>query len=122
MAKTFSNNYFAVFSFLERTNMRYAGPAYPSMNSSNARAVSWMSFPSGSIPRWVKASPMKAPLSVEEAQRGVGAAANLGAKLLRRDTYALRDGSAREILTFEKNSPTPTKYPRPAALISKKPL
>ena len=67
-------------------------------------------------------APMKAPLSPEEAQRGIGAAANLGARMEKRIPYTLGDGSAREILFFQKISQTPTKYPRNAAQISKKPL
>ena len=67
-------------------------------------------------------APMKAPLTEEEAQRGIGAAANLGAKLVRRERYCLPEGSGREILLFEKISPTPPKYPRNPAQIAKKPL
>ena len=67
-------------------------------------------------------APMKAPLTEEEAQRGIGAAANLGAKLVRRERYCLPEGSGREVLLFEKISPTPPKYPRNPAQIAKKPL
>lgn len=67
-------------------------------------------------------APLKAPLSAEEAQRGIGAAANLGAKLLERKRYALPDGAEREVPVFEKKSQTPPKYPRNPAQIAKKPL
>ena len=67
-------------------------------------------------------APMKAPLSEEERQRGIGAAANLGGKLERDEHYAIPDGADREILLFRKNEATAKKYPRPFAQISKKPL
>ena len=67
-------------------------------------------------------APLKAPLSPEEAQRGVGAAANLGASLKRRERITLPGGAEREILIFEKKSHTPPKYPRNSAQIAKKPL
>ena len=67
-------------------------------------------------------APLKAPLSPEEAQRGIGAAANLGARLTNRLRYRLPDGSDREVPVFEKTAPTPTKYPRNPAQIAKKPL
>ena len=67
-------------------------------------------------------APMKAPLSPEEAQRGIGAAANLGAKLQNRQRYALPDGDEREVPVFQKVASTPPKYPRNAAQIAKKPL
>ncbi len=67
-------------------------------------------------------APMKAPLSEEERRRGIGAAANLGAKLEKSERYAIPDGSDREILVFRKKETTPPKYPRAFAQISKKPL
>lgn len=67
-------------------------------------------------------APMKAPMSAEEWQRGVGAAANLGAKLKVRRAYALPDGAEREVPVFEKIKITPPKFPRNAAQIAKKPL
>lgn len=67
-------------------------------------------------------SPLKAVLSPEEAQRGLGAIANLGAKLESRNKYTIPDGSEREIIIAKKISQTPTKYPRAFAQISKKPL
>ena len=67
-------------------------------------------------------APMKAPLSEEERRRGVSAAANLGAKLEQDETYAIPDGSEREVLVFRKKSATAGKYPRPFSQISKKPL
>ena len=67
-------------------------------------------------------APMKAPLSEEERKRGVGAAANLGAKLDRDEHYTIPDGSEREVLVFRKKSATAGKYPRPFAQISKKSL
>ena len=67
-------------------------------------------------------APLKASLSAEEKQRGFGAAAALGGKLVSEKRYTLADGSARELILFEKVSQTSTKYPRGAAQISKKPL
>ncbi len=91
-----------------------------------ARAVSQLNVLSEYCVPLVKKNglfaPMKAKLSEEEAQRGIGAAANLGAKLRRRELYALPNGSEREILIFEKINATSAKYPRNAAQISKKPL
>ena len=67
-------------------------------------------------------APMKAPLSDEERQRGIGAAANLGAEKEYIANYKIPDGSEREILVFRKKEGTTTKYPRTFAQISKKPL
>ena len=67
-------------------------------------------------------APLKTPLSREEAQRGIGAAANLGANLKERRLYTLPDGAEREVPIFQKVSLTPSKYPRNAAQITKKPL
>ncbi|MBR0509782.1 MAG: 16S rRNA (guanine(527)-N(7))-methyltransferase RsmG [Clostridia bacterium] len=66
--------------------------------------------------------PLKAPLGEEERQRGYGAARLLGAKPQKTIPYALPGGDAREILIFEKNSPTPPRYPRNSGTIMKKPL
>ena len=67
-------------------------------------------------------SPLKAVLSPEEAQRGLGAIANLGAKVVSRNKYKIPDGSEREIIIAKKVSQTSSKYPRAYAQISKKPL
>lgn len=67
-------------------------------------------------------APMKAPLSEEERKRGIGAAANLGAKLELEENYAIPDGSDREVPVFRKNTATAGKYPRHYAQIAKKPL
>lgn len=67
-------------------------------------------------------SPLKAVLSPEEAQRGLGAIANLGAKVESRNRYKIPDGSEREIIIAKKVSQTSSKYPRAYAQISKKPL
>jgi len=67
-------------------------------------------------------SPLKAVLSPEEAQRGLGAIANLGAKVESRNRYKIPDGSEREIIIAKKVSQTSPKYPRAYAQISKKPL
>ena len=67
-------------------------------------------------------SPLKAVLSPEEAQRGLGAISNLGARVDARHKYSIPDGSEREIIIAKKISQTPTKYPRAYAQISKKPL
>lgn len=67
-------------------------------------------------------APMKAPLTAEEKQRGFGAVSQLGGKLAEDRRYELADGSARELILFQKISQTSPKYPRNAAQISKKPL
>ena len=67
-------------------------------------------------------APLKAVLSKEEAQAGFGAAKNLGAQLVKKEIYSLPDESEREIVIFEKVSPTSAKYPRNSAQIAKKPL
>ena len=67
-------------------------------------------------------APLKAPLSDEERQRGISAAANLGAATEQTDRYTLPDGSEREILIFRKKAETNKKYPRNPAQIAKKPL
>ena len=67
-------------------------------------------------------APLKAVMTAEEEKRGISAAAMLGAKKTDRQIYKIPDGSDREVIVFEKISPTPTKYPRVAAQISKKPL
>ena len=67
-------------------------------------------------------APLKAVLSPEEDQRGCGAIANLGAKVLEKNKYTIPDGSEREIIIAKKLSQTSAKYPRAFAQISKKPL
>ncbi len=67
-------------------------------------------------------APLKAVMTSDEEKRGISAAAMLGAKKTDRQVYKLPDGSDREVIIFNKTSPTPTKYPRVAAQISKKPL
>ena len=91
-----------------------------------ARAVAQLNVLSEFCVPLVKAggifAPMKAPLSDDERQRGIGAASNLGAVKERDEHYSIPDGSEREILIFRKKEPTLKKYPRPFAQISKKPL
>lgn len=67
-------------------------------------------------------APLKAVLSPEEDQRGCGAIANLGGKIISKNKYSIPDGSEREIIIAEKVSHTSPKYPRAFAQISKKPL
>ena len=67
-------------------------------------------------------APLKAPLTDEERQRGIGAAANLGATVEKTERYTLPDGSEREIIVFRKKRETNKKYPRNPAQIGKKPL
>ncbi len=67
-------------------------------------------------------TPLKAVLSPEEDQRGCGAIANLGGKVLSKNKYTIPDGSEREIIIVKKISQTSAKYPRAFAQISKKPL
>ena len=102
-------------------------PAYrASFDVVTARAVAQLNILSEYCVPLVKTggrfAPLKAPLSEEERRRGCTAAANLGAVLRLKQFYTLPDGSARELLLFEKKSQTPTKYPRNAAQIAKKPL
>ena len=67
-------------------------------------------------------APLKAAMSQEEEQRGFGAVTALGGKRIAKEHYNLPDGSDREIVVFEKISPTSQRYPRNAAQIAKKPL
>lgn len=67
-------------------------------------------------------APLKAVLSAEEDQRGCGAIANLGGRVVAKNKYSIPDGSEREIIIAEKISHTSAKYPRAFAQISKKPL
>ena len=67
-------------------------------------------------------APLKAELSPEEKDNGLAAAKTLGAKLHREFSYTLPNGDGRTLLTFEKISRTPTKYPRVSAQIAKSPL
>ena len=66
-------------------------------------------------------APMKGKLEPEEQQRGFGAIANLGGKVLRIENILL-DAAQRHIIVAEKINATPQKYPRSQAQISKKPL
>lgn len=66
-------------------------------------------------------APMKGKLESDEQQRGFGAIANLGGKVLQNESVTI-DGAQRHIVVAEKISQTPTKYPRNQAQISKKPL
>ncbi|MBR3767670.1 MAG: 16S rRNA (guanine(527)-N(7))-methyltransferase RsmG [Clostridia bacterium] len=67
-------------------------------------------------------APLKAVLSPEEDQRGCGAIANLGGKIISKNIYTIPDGSEREIIIAKKISQTSPKYPRAFSQISKKPL
>lgn len=67
-------------------------------------------------------APLKAPLSDEEKQRGLGAIANLGCKVIRKENYTVGEDNPREIIICEKQLHTNPKYPRNSAQISKKPL
>lgn len=65
---------------------------------------------------------LKGKITDEEKEKGICAAAKLGAKLERDIKYFLPDGSEREMLVFIKTEKTAKIYPRPSAQISKKPL
>ena len=101
---------------------RYRG----SFDVATARAVAQLNVLSEFCLPLVKTggvfAPMKAPLTEEERQRGIGAAANLGGNHERDERYRIPGGAEREVLIFRKIVATPKKYPRPFAQISKKPL
>jgi len=67
-------------------------------------------------------APLKAPLSDEERQRGLGAVANLGCRVVKKELYSVSTDNPREIIICKKEKPTNPKYPRNSAQISKKPL
>ena len=67
-------------------------------------------------------APLKAELGADERESGLAAAKTLGAKLCGEILYTLPTGDGRALLTFEKISQTPTKYPRVSAQIAKSPL
>lgn len=67
-------------------------------------------------------APLKAVLSEEEENEGIGAAKKLGCRLKEKTIYDLPTGERREVLIFEKTGATPPKFPRNPALISKSPL
>jgi len=65
---------------------------------------------------------MKGPTGHAEAENAGNAASILGGKLTAAEEFLLPDGSARVILSYQKDSETPVKYPREGAQIAKKPL
>lgn len=67
-------------------------------------------------------APMKGEMSEEEIKSGFSALNNIGLKKHECYSYTIPTGDARNIIYAEKISHTSSKYPRPMAQISKKPL
>ena len=65
---------------------------------------------------------MKGPDAAEELAAAKKAISLLGGTVRRSEKYTLPGGDVREIIIIEKTAPTPQKYPRAGAKISKKPL
>ena len=65
---------------------------------------------------------MKATLIADERKNAAHALSVLGAKVEAQQDYALSNGDGRSLLLVKKVSQTSPKYPRPSALIAKKPL
>ena len=65
---------------------------------------------------------MKSADSTEEIDTAKGAISLLGGKIFQNQVFDLVENTPRRIILIKKNSQTPTKYPRPSAQISKKPL
>lgn len=65
---------------------------------------------------------MKAALIADERKNAAHALSVLGAKVEVQRDYALSNGDGRSLLLMKKISQTSPKYPRPSALIAKKPL
>lgn len=67
-------------------------------------------------------APLKGPGVTEELLTAKGAVRELGGIVEEQEERLLADGSRRTLLMIKKISQTPTKYPRNAARITKKPL
>lgn len=65
---------------------------------------------------------MKSAESNEEISEAKKAINILGGKIEEDILFDLVENMPRRIIRIKKNSQTPTKYPRPSAQISKKPL
>lgn len=65
---------------------------------------------------------MKSADSTEEIDTAESAISLLGGKIFQNQVFDLVENTPRRIILIKKNSQTPTKYPRPSAQISKKPL
>lgn len=65
---------------------------------------------------------MKSADSSEEISEATKAINILGGKITEDKVFELVENTPRRIILIKKNSQTPTKYPRPSAQISKKPL
>ncbi|MCH5192008.1 MAG: 16S rRNA (guanine(527)-N(7))-methyltransferase RsmG [Oscillospiraceae bacterium] len=65
---------------------------------------------------------MKSADSTEEIDIAKSAISILGGKIFQNQVFDLVENTPRRIILIKKNSQTPTKYPRPSAQISKKPL
>lgn len=65
---------------------------------------------------------MKSAESNEEISEGKKAISILGGNIEEDNVFDLVENMPRRIIKIKKNSQTPTKYPRPSAQISKKPI
>lgn len=65
---------------------------------------------------------MKGPAAGEEAKEAANALRLLGGTVRSSQEYTLSDESSRTLITVEKTSPTPAKYPRHNSKIKKQPL
>lgn len=65
---------------------------------------------------------MKGAKAEEEIDEANKAIKTLGGKIKAKKTFELEETGERMIITIEKVSPTPGKYPRPSAKIAKNPL
>ena len=65
---------------------------------------------------------MKSAESNEEISEGKKAIGILGGNIKEDIVFDLVENMPRRIIMIKKNSQTPTKYPRPSAQISKKPI
>ena len=65
---------------------------------------------------------MKGAKAAEELSAAKSAVKTLGGAFLKEHSLVLSDSAERSLIIIKKISQTPTKYPRPSAQISKKPL
>lgn len=66
--------------------------------------------------------PLKGADAKEEINSAENAIDTLGGKLIKTDFFTLKEYGERAVIHIEKISQTPSKYPRPHAQITKKPL
>lgn len=65
---------------------------------------------------------MKGAKAQEEIDAAKGAIKTLGGKIVAEKSFSLSDGGERTLVVIKKISQVPSKYPRPSAQITKKPL